>query len=224
MRYDSLPNSEKQPSDGQRGWSNSCFHINSGLLCLRGIRNLKSYNFHNSATSCSISGCHASYESYVGPLSSDVRQSYVLQRVRELQTKMKRDACRPQLDLTVQSSKQNNARIMWKGEVSYLSACHLAVSLSWISYHTSFERGHTGLPADIKIRTIFQLIGILWLYFGVQLGSTNEAQHFGLSLCNSLEHIRLSYLRWKKTSIAFIWGMAAWYAQRGCWVMKVVTF
>ena len=39
---------------------------------VRGIRNLKSYNFHNSATSCSISGCHASYESYVGPLSSDV--------------------------------------------------------------------------------------------------------------------------------------------------------
>ena len=121
-------------------------------------------------------------------------------------------------------SKQKNVRIIWKGEVSYLSACHLAVSLSWVSYHTSFERGHTGLPADIKIRTIVQLIGILWLYFGVQLGSTNEAQHFGLSLCNSLEHIRLSYLRWKKTSIAFIWGMAAWYAQRGCWVMKVVTF
>ena len=35
-----------------------------------------------------------------------------------------------------------------------LSGCHLAVSQSYAGYHTSFERGESGLPADIKIRTI----------------------------------------------------------------------
>ena len=97
-----------------------------------------------------------------------------------------------------------------------LSACHLAVSLSRICYHASYERGHSGLPADTKIRTIVQLIGILWSYFGVQLGSTSEALHFGLSLCNPLKDIRLPYTRWKGTYIAFIWCIVAQYISRGC--------
>ena len=32
MRYDSLPNSKKQPSDRQRGWGTPCFHITPVLL------------------------------------------------------------------------------------------------------------------------------------------------------------------------------------------------
>ena len=67
--------------------------------------------------------------------------------------------------LTVQISKQNNPVLMWKWEFPRLSAYHLAVSWSWTGYHTSFERGHSGLPADMKIRTVIQLIGILWSYF-----------------------------------------------------------
>ena len=67
--------------------------------------------------------------------------------------------------LSVQSSKQNNPVLMWKLEFPRLSACHLAVCWSWVGYHTSFERGDSGLPADIKIRTVIQLIGILWSYF-----------------------------------------------------------
>ena len=59
-----------------------------------------------------------------------------------------------------------------------LSACHLVVSLSRACYHTSYERGHSGLPADMKIRTIVQLIGILWSYFGVRLGSANSPLYF----------------------------------------------
>ena len=51
-----------------------------------------------------------------------------------------------------------------------LSGCHMAVSQSWAGYHTSFERGESGLPADMKIRTIAQLIGILWSYFGMLWG------------------------------------------------------
>ena len=51
-----------------------------------------------------------------------------------------------------------------------LSGCHLAVSQSWAGYHTSFERGDWGLLADMKIRTVIQLIGILWSYFGTLRG------------------------------------------------------
>ena len=59
-----------------------------------------------------------------------------------------------------------------------LSACHLAVSLSKACFYTSSERGHSGLPADTRIRTIVQLIGILWSYFGVHLGSANSPLYF----------------------------------------------
>ena len=54
-----------------------------------------------------------------------------------------------------------------------LSGCHLAVSQNWAGYHTSFERGDSGLPADLKIRTVIQLIGILWSYFGMLRGLAN---------------------------------------------------
>ena len=91
----------------------------------------------------------------------------LLQGVTEWQTRMKRHACRPQENNTVQSSKETKPWVVWKHEVSQLSACHLAVSWSWECFHTSSERGHSGLPADVKIRTIDQLIGILWSYLGV---------------------------------------------------------
>ena len=122
---------------------------------------------------------------------------------------MRRDVCRPQLDLTVQNSKQNNAWEWWKQEVSQLSDCHLAVCWSSGNYHTSSERGHSELSTDMKIRTIVQLIGILWSYFGVYLGSANHLLHFDLSLCNLLAHIRLPYIRWKGTSIALILAIVA---------------
>ena len=63
-------------------------------------------------------------------------------------------------------------------ECPSLSTCHLAVSWNYASYHTSYERGHSGLPADIKISKIFQRIGIIWSYFGVHLGSENMPLYF----------------------------------------------
>ena len=53
-------------------------------------------------------------------------------------------------------------------------------------------------------------------------GSTNEAQHFRLSLCNLLEHTKLPYIRWKSTCIAFIWGMVPCYPPIGCRVIEVI--
>ena len=98
MRYDSLPNSEKQPSDSQRGWSNSCFHISLVLFLL--------------------------------PASKTCLSNLV---------------------------------------------SHSVTSWSRWGYHTSFERGDWGLPADMKIRTVIQLIGILWSYFGTLRGLTKRS-------------------------------------------------
>ena len=79
-----------------------------------------------------------------------------------------------------------------------LSGCHLTVSQSWADYHTSFERGDSGLPADLKIKTIGQMIGILWSYFGMLLGwGCYEAQNFNPSLSNLLQYIWVPYIRWE---------------------------
>ena len=42
-----------------------------------------------------------------------------------------------------------------------LSAYQLTVSKSLEGYHTSYERGESGLPTNQKISTIAKLIGIL---------------------------------------------------------------
>ena len=74
-----------------------------------------------------------------------------------------------------------------------LSGCHLAVSQSWAGYHISFERGDSGLPADIRIRTMVQLIGILWSYFEHFWGLSNRlilmVWHLAISHCNQGYHI-----------------------------------
>ena len=56
------------------------------------------------------------------------------------------------------------------------------------------------------------------------LGSTSIPLHFGLSLCDLLVQIRLPYSKWKRTSLAFIWGMKVWCATRGCTVTVPIQF
>ena len=74
-----------------------------------------------------------------------------------------------------------------------LSGCHLAVSQSWAGYHTSSERGHSGLSADMKIWTMVQLIGILWSYFGMLWGLSKGlillVCHLAISHWNQGYHI-----------------------------------
>ena len=95
--------------------------------------------------------------------------------------------------LTVRSSKHNSPVLMWKMEFQRLSACHLAVCWNWAGYHTSFERGDSGLPADIRIRTMVQLIGILWSYFEHFWGLSNwlilMVWHLAISHWNKDCHI-----------------------------------
>ena len=85
-----------------------------------------------------------------------------------------------------------------------LSDCHLAVTWSWAGHHISFERGISGLPADMKIRTIVQLIGILWSYFGMLWGlpttlyilvchSATFRYRAGYHMANVRGHPKLSY-------------------------------
>ena len=91
-----------------------------------------------------------------------------------------------------------------------LSACHLKVSQSCASYHTSFQRADSGPYAELKILNFFQQITIIQAWFCGVPGSTDSPLHFGLYLCNQLEQIRLPYGNWKGTSIAFIWGIKGW--------------
>ena len=48
------------------------------------------------------------------------------------------------------------------------------------------------------------------------LGSTNQAQYFGMSLGNTLKEIRLLTMPhlWKMTFMALIWDITAWYAKK----------
>ena len=70
--------------------------------------------------------------------------------------------------------------LAWNMGYLNLLGCHLAISQSWASYHTSSERGETGLVADSKILTNAQQINILQYYFWVVLWSSKWAQHLGL--------------------------------------------
>ena len=72
-----------------------------------------------------------------------------------------------------------------------LSVCHLAVFQSWTSYLTSSERGESGLSADKFFFEIYPANSYFQAYFWVVLGSTNLTPHFGLSLCDFLEDIKL---------------------------------
>ena len=62
------------------------------------------------------------------------------------------------------------------------------------------------------------------LHSDALLTSASIPLHFGLSLSNPLEQINLPYINWKRTFIAFIWGMAAWFATTGLTVTTVVPF
>ena len=73
-------------------------------------------------------------------------------------------ACRTQVNISVHNSKQKIAWMGWKQEVS-LSGYHLVVFSSRTCYNISYEREHSGIPADMKIMTIGQLIGIMLSYF-----------------------------------------------------------
>ena len=163
------------------------------MYLIRGEKRVKGQSRFSHATCGWNSTFHTSNESYWCPLSFAILYPDLLHQVTEWQTKMKRDACRPQENITVQSSKQNNPALMWKQGLPQISDCHLAVCWSWASYHTSSERGHPGLPADMKIRTIVQLIGILWSYFEHFWGLSNRlilmVWHLAISHWNQGYHV-----------------------------------
>ena len=61
-------------------------------------------------------------------------------------------------EVTMQSVLYCKVLEYW-GALAFLAVTWLFLC-SWAFYHTSFERGESGLPADAKIRIIVQLIGI----------------------------------------------------------------
>ena len=76
IKYDSLPNSEKQSSDSQRGWDNPCSLITLVLLfplasktCLNNLRS-------QTVTALSRSGYHISFERGDPGLPKDTKNFY----------------------------------------------------------------------------------------------------------------------------------------------------
>ena len=122
---------------------------------------------------------------------------------------MRRHVCRPQVDLTVQNSKQNNAWMGWKQEMSQPLCLSLGCffELGMLSYliwkrtfrATCWYENQDHSPTDRYFMIIF------WRPAGV----CKQPSLFCLSLFNLLAHIRLPYIRWKGTSIALIWGIVA---------------
>ena len=92
-----------------------------------------------------------------------------------------------------------------KWECQNLLNCHLAISCSWIDYHTSSERGDSGVSADSKNFEIFHTNGYFQAYFWVALGSTKLHPQLGLSLSHFFSDIRLPYPHLKRIPRAFIW-------------------
>ena len=63
--------------------------------------------------------------------------------------------------LKIYTNFWTHCRVMESSGCLSLSGCHFVVSQSWLGYHTSSERGDSGLPAGMKIGSVVQLIGIL---------------------------------------------------------------
>ena len=93
---------------------------------------------------------------------------------------------------------------------NYLN-CHFAISWSWIGYHTSSERGDSGLSADFKNFEIFSKNSYFQACFWVVPALTNLALHFGLSLSHLLLDIRVSYPHLKGIFRAFRWAQLLEY-------------
>ena len=55
--------------------------------------------------------------------------------------------------------------LFWCEKNRSLFACHLVIFQSSTAHHASLKRRDSGLPADVKIRTIVQLVFILRSYF-----------------------------------------------------------
>ena len=134
------------------------------------------------------------------------------------------DWVRDQLERHVLKAGRNNStRVMRKQELLQpLRLSHGCFSelgrLSYLIWKRGFQATCWYENQDCNPTDRYFMI-IFWY----SPGSANSLLHFGLSLCNPLKQIRLSYIRWKGTSIAFIWGIVVWSATRGCTDMATGT-
>ena len=76
MRYESLPNSEKQSSDSQRGWDNPCSLITLLLLFPLASKTCLNNSGSHTVTALSRSGYHISYERGDLELPMDEKKNY----------------------------------------------------------------------------------------------------------------------------------------------------
>ena len=95
-------------------------------------------------------------------LWNEIWKPYLLQEVTKWETKMVRHV--------FEAGRRNSTRLKWK---------HALLEPLWLSLGCFSELGRLTyliwkrnweVPADMKIRTVIQLIGILWSYFGTLRG------------------------------------------------------
>ena len=142
MRYGSLLNSNKQPSDSQRGWGNPCFHISLVLLSPPASKTyLINFESH-SVTSWSRRSYHISFERGDLELSLDIKFWNFLKTRYDLS----------QVQIT---QFQHGFGMLWGLPTSlFLLVCHSVISWSMSNFNPSFERGLKYLSYDHKYPNI----------------------------------------------------------------------
>ena len=76
--------------------------------------------------------------------------------------------------------------------------CHLAISWSWVGYHTSSERGISGLTANSNILNFFKQIAIFKHVFELGQPHQSEVQILGCHIATSYSRqgYHTSFERW----------------------------
>ena len=91
------------------------------------------------------------WKAFESTLSHEIWWPHLLKGVSDWQTKMKRDACRLSRRTSLCKSVCKTM-LEWCENSRCLSLS--TVSMSWVCFHTSSGRGHSGLLADRKIRNV----------------------------------------------------------------------
>ena len=130
MKYDSLPNSEKQSSDSQRGWDNPCSLITLVLLFPLASKTCLNNLGSHTVTALSRSGYHISFER--GDLELSVDTKKIIFTITRY--------CLSQ----VQTTWFQHGFLVCRGLPAslYILVCHSVTCWSRSAYHMANKRGH----------------------------------------------------------------------------------
>ena len=143
MRYDSLPNSNKQPCDRLRAEATPCFHLTLLLLFPPASKTCLNNLVSHSVSSWSRSGYHISFERGDLELSLDIKFWNFL--------KTRYDLSHVQI-----TQFQPGFGMLWGLPTSlFLLVCHSVISWRISNFNPSFERELKYLSYDLKYPNIY---------------------------------------------------------------------